>query len=99
MSESDEETALGGVEEKEHAMASGTRGRPNTSLQHFETPVAILESSDKKRWSFKDKFCPACMLCPSLGVGLLTCDAPVPGHLSGQPERVLPSLRRRSVPN
>jgi hypothetical protein len=59
--ESDGKTALKEVEEREQPKAA-RRGPGNASMQHFHEPVPITDRSGQKRWEFKCKFCPWCVI-------------------------------------
>ncbi|KAJ7200427.1 hypothetical protein GGX14DRAFT_372393, partial [Mycena pura] len=53
--ESDDESALRGVEESERA-GGKRRGPENASLQHFRQPVAVIFEK-KKKWEIRCKYC------------------------------------------
>ena len=58
-SESDGQSALRQVEEREAANKGGKRGPENKSLQHWKDPVPTVDVKQGLRWMFRCRYCQA----------------------------------------
>ncbi|KAF4611808.1 hypothetical protein D9613_004630 [Agrocybe pediades] len=81
--ESDGNSALRKVQERERQTEAARRGPQNGSMQHFFPPVAVVDTKGGKRWEFR------CRHCPRVRTFERKVDGPDPKF---DDEKVLPRL-------